>query len=318
VFEWAMRQTSDWRPKYYLALILWSRNDLERARDLLWQCGEKPDFAPFYATRARAVDAVSRERSLADLRRAAELDPREWRFGKLLAERFIEDKAFDQALETATRYFKASPGNYMLGMLHAKSLLLNGRFAEASDALGRLNVLPYEGATEARSLYREAELMVAAEEMKAGRAGAALGRVNAARAWPEHLGAGKPYPEDVDERLEDWLAAQCLAQGQPAQARAVLERLATSGRTKAGAGRLLAALASKAVGRQEEARQALAAWASQQRDARIAGWGRRVFDGERPLWPAGAPSTEEWRVLAEWLRIAPVAPSTGKGAVTQG
>ena len=28
-----------------------------------------------------------------------------------------------------------------------------------------------------------------------------------ARLWPERLGAGKPYPADVDERLEDVLAA---------------------------------------------------------------------------------------------------------------
>ena len=302
VFQWAIDRTQNWRPKYYLALILWSRNELARARDLLSQCGDAPDFAPFYATRAKAFEPVSRERSLADLRRAAELDPREWRFGKLLAERFIEDKAYDQALDTATRYFTASPGNYMLGMLHAKALLLNRRYAEASDALGKLNVLPYEGATEARALYREAELMVAASEMKAGRADAALRRVNAAREWPEHLGAGKQYPEDTDERLEDWLAAQCLAQGQPAEARATLERLATSGRTKPGAGRLLSALASKALGRQPEGEQTLQAWVSQQRDPQVADWGRRVFGGERPAWPAGAPANEEWRVLAEWLK----------------
>jgi tetratricopeptide (TPR) repeat protein len=303
VFEWAMRQTDNWRPKYYLALILWSRNEVPRARDLLSRCADAPDFAPFYAARARAMDQVSREKSLGDLRRAAEIDPREWRFGKLLTERFIEDHAFEQALDTAARYFKASPDNYMLGMLHAKALLLNRRFADASEALGKLNVLPYEGSTEARALYREAELMVSAAEMKGGRADAALRRVTAAREWPEHLGAGKPYAEDVDERLEDWLAAQCLKQGRPAEARALLERLATSGRTKPGAGRLLSALASKSVGRQEEAQRTLEAWTSQQHDARVADWGRRVFNGERPAWPEGAPATEEWRVLAEWFRM---------------
>ncbi|MGE5360036.1 MAG: DUF5107 domain-containing protein [Bacteroidales bacterium] len=302
VFEWAMRQTANWRPKYYLALILWSRNEVARARDLLSQCGDAPDFAPFYAARAKALDTVSREQSLADLRRAAGIDPREWRFGKLLTERFIEDKAFDQALEIATRYFKASPDNYMLGMLHAKTLLLNRRFAEASEALARLNVLPYEGATEARALYREAELMVAAAEMRAGRADAALRRVNAAREWPEHLGAGKPYADDVDERLEDWLAAECTKQAQPSEARTLLERLAMSGQEKPGAGRLLAVLAAKSVGRQD-AGPALEAWASEQHDARVADWGRRVFNGERPAWPAGAPTTEEWRVLAEWTII---------------
>ena len=303
VFEWATRRSDNWRPKYYLALILWSRHEVARARDLLSQCGSTPDFAAFYAGRAKAFEPVARDRALADLRHAAELDPREWRYGKLLTERFIEDKAYGEALDTALRYYGASPGNYMLGMLHAKSLLLNGRYLEASDALAKLNVLPYEGATEGRALYREAELMVAAAEMKAGRADAALRRVAAAREWHEHLGAGKPYPEDVDERLEDWLQAECLGRmGRPADARAALDRLAASGRTKPGAGRLLAALALKSLGRPADAQQTLDAWAAQQRDARVVDWGRRLFTGERAAWPAGAASTDEWRILSAWLQ----------------
>ena len=237
VFEWAMGKSSNWRPRYYLALILWSRNDLARARDLLVSCGNAADFAPFYAARAKALDAVSRDQALADLRRAAELDPKEWRFGKLLTERLIEDKAFGPALDIAQRYFKASPDNYMLGMLHAKSLLLNGRFAEASDALAKLNVLPYEGATEGRALYREAQLMLGAADARAGKWTDAAKRVAAAREWPEHLGAGKPYPENVDERLEDRLQAQCFERlGRLAESRAILDRLGPP--TPAGPGTL--------------------------------------------------------------------------------
>ena len=235
VFEWAMRRTDNWRPKYYLALVLWSRNDVARARDLLASCGTVPDFAPFYAGRAKALEPVSRDRALADLRHAAELDPREWRFGKLLTERFIEDKAFGPALDTATRYFTASPANYMLGMLHAKALLLNQRYAEASDALAKLNVLPYEGATEGRALYREAELMLAAADARAGKWAEAAKRVTAAREWPENLGAGKPYAADVDERLEDRLQAQCLERlGRVAESRAILDRLGPSTPAKPG------------------------------------------------------------------------------------
>ena len=114
----------------------------------------------------------------------------------------------------------------MLGMLHAKSLLLNQRYAEADDALATLNVLPYEGATEGRALYREAQLMLGAADARAGKWAEAAKRVAAAREWPEHLGAGKPYPENVDERLEDWLQAQCLDRlGRAAESRAILDRL---------------------------------------------------------------------------------------------
>jgi hypothetical protein len=210
VFEWAGRQVDSWRPKYYLALVLWSRNETARARDLLERCGSAPDFAPFYAVRAKALDATAHDRSLADLRRASELDPKEWRYGKLLAERHLEDRAYDKALEVASRYYKQSPGSYVLGMLFAKTLLRAGRVADAAAMLARVNVLPYEGSTEGRLLYREAQLLLGAEAFKAGRTAEAARRVAAAREWPENLGAGKPYREDADERLEDWLEAKCL------------------------------------------------------------------------------------------------------------
>jgi hypothetical protein len=300
VFEWAVEKTSNWRPKYYLALVHWSRNDAARARDLLRRCGSTPDFAPFYAARAKAVDPVSRGESLADLRRAAELEPAEWRYGKLLTERFIEDAALDQALATASRYAAAAPANYILGMLHAKALLLNGRFAEASRLLGRLNVLPYEGSTEARSLYRLAELMVGAEEMKAGRPDAALARVNAAREWPEHLGAGKPYPADADERLEDLLGSLCLERlGRPGDARPLAERLAATASTPGG--ELLAALALRRLGRAAESERAAAAWAARQHDPRVAEWGRSLAGGQPQPWPGGVDATDELRILAAWV-----------------
>jgi tetratricopeptide (TPR) repeat protein len=302
VFEWAMTQTPTWRPKYYLALILWSRNETVRARQLLEQCGETADFPPLYAARARAFDPVSRDRALTDLERAAGMDPRSWRYGRLLVERFIEDKDYRASLETATRYHEADPGNYIIGMLHAKSLLLNGRFAEADQALRGLKVLPYEGATEGRGLYREAQLMLAVEHLKAGRAQDALKRVAAAREWPEHLGAGKPYSEDVDERLEDWLEAQALErQGQGPASRIALERLAADG-SRPGPARLLSAVALSRLDRMSDATGALDAWAAATRDPATLAWGRAFFAGQRPapLEPGSAPL--EQRVIAALLR----------------
>ena len=52
--------------------------------------------------------------------------------------------------------------------------------------------------------------MLAVEALKKGDTTGAQREVDAARLWPENLGAGKPYPADVDERLEDFLAAQGL------------------------------------------------------------------------------------------------------------
>jgi tetratricopeptide (TPR) repeat protein len=231
VFEWAMGRTANWRPRYYLALIHWSRGNTTRALDLLNSCGDTPDFAPLFAARAELELPAARDRSLADLAHAAALDPSEWRYGRLLAERAIADGTFEQALAIAAKYAAAAPENSVLGLLHARTLLLTRRFAEAAGLLDRLDVLPHEGATEAHGLYREAQLMVAVQEMKAERFDAALKRIAAAREWPEHLGVGKPYPADTDERLEDYLEAQCLAkQGRSAEADALLAKLAAGGR----------------------------------------------------------------------------------------
>ena len=80
---------------------------------------------------------------------------------------------------------------------------------------------------------------------------AAARRVAAAREWPEHLGAGKPYPEDVDERVEDWMAAQCLERaGKSGEARALFERLAASSKARGAVGGLLSALSLAVLGRQ--------------------------------------------------------------------
>ena len=299
VFRWAASATSNWHPRYYLALLEWSWGNDARARALLDECGMRPDFAPFYAARARAFRATAPDRSLADLKRAALLEPGEWRYGKLLAERFIEDRAYAQALEVASRYAAAAPANYMLGLLHAKTLLLAGQYQATAELLGRLNVLPYEGATDARALYREAHLMLAVGELREGRFETALNRVATARLWPENLGAGKPYPDAVDERLEDWLAAKCLERlGRASEARDLLGRLASAGATRGGTGRLVSALALRQIGRQADAARALAAWSAEQGDTRVAGWGRRVWSGGRVSLPPDAASNEELRILS--------------------
>jgi hypothetical protein len=51
--------------------------------------------------------------------------------------------------------------------------------------------------------------MQAVIEMKSKHYKAALQLITLARVWPTNLGVGKPYQEDIDERLEDWLEYNC-------------------------------------------------------------------------------------------------------------
>jgi hypothetical protein len=93
-------------------------------------------------------------------------------------------------------------------MQYIRALLLNKQYASANAALQKINILPNEGATDGRQLYHEIELMLALQEMQKKNYKKALSYVNAAKQWPESLGVGKPYDNDIDERLDDWLAYQ--------------------------------------------------------------------------------------------------------------
>ena len=95
-------------------------------------------------------------------------------------------------------------------MLYANALLLNKKYSTADAFLTKLNILPFEGATGGRQLYHEAKLMLAVAEIKRKQYKKALQFIAGARSWPTNLGVGKPYQEDIDERLEDWLNYICF------------------------------------------------------------------------------------------------------------
>src|SRR6185295_6717662 len=88
---------------------------------------------------------------------------------------------------------------------YAKTLLLNGKYKESDAVLKNLNVIPFEGATEGRELYREAKLMQAIGELQKKNYSSALKFISESKLWPVNLGVGKPYDEDIDTRLEDWM-----------------------------------------------------------------------------------------------------------------
>ena len=114
----------------------------------------------------------------------------------------------------------------MIGILYAKALLLNKRYKECSDLLSKINILPFEGATIGRELYHEAELMQAIEKIHAKNYTAALTFITDAKKWPQNLGVGKPYPENLDERLEDWMGYLCYEQmGKKKEAQESLQKV---------------------------------------------------------------------------------------------
>jgi hypothetical protein len=296
VFQWAAQQQPAWQPDYFLALIRWNLGELPEARQLLAHWGDQPRFAPFYAARAQ----LSEDGVLRDLQRAAQLDPAQWRYGAMLARYQLKHDDPAASLAIANDYAQRFPANDTLALLRAKSLLLTGQHQAAAEFLSSLHVLPAEGTTEARALFHEAYLLLAIERLQAGGFDDALRLVKTAREWPEQLGSGKPYPADLDERLEDWFTAQCqFALKAPDSARQALDKIVAIPASNKGQaiGELIRALALKQSGQAAEAEQLLNTWQAQAPETDLAKWGAGIFAGQAASLP---PSLKDLdcRVLA--------------------
>lgn len=304
VFRWAISQSEAWQPKYYLALILWSRNDTAEAWKLLERCGHAPSEDTFYAARSALAWQLNRtEQALADLNKAAALDGKQWRYAKALAQYYSrsEDEQFVKAAAVLKRAYEQAPANYQLGLAYAKSLLQRRQFTECDQLMASLSILPYEGAGEGRAIYHETQLMLALAQMQQRDYAGALPFLAKAREWPERLGAGKPYETDVDERVEDWLAAACYEKlGRGAEAKQLWQRLAQSKLQRHGYQSVVAAWALEKLGQRAAAAQLIAAWRKEQPQNLLA-----TACGES--WLAGRPchavSAKDWqhRVFDEWL-----------------
>ncbi len=211
VLEQLLAQQDDWLLKYHLALIYKDRNRAEECIKLLVSCGDNPGFAPFYASRAEILRGKDDSQCEKDLKRALLLD-NQWRYHSLLANFYNNHQQYEKALAIAEAFYRAHPGDFIMSPLYARTLLLNKKYKEADALLTKLNILPNEGATGGHEMYREAKLMQAAQLMQKKNYKAALKFIGEAGLWPENLGVGQPYIEDIDMRLENWMNYLCYNQ----------------------------------------------------------------------------------------------------------
>lgn len=204
--EWAAAHTKSWKPAYYLALLYRQQQQTDKSRKWLQQCGDAPDYAPFYAFRYQI------NQNGADLQKAASLDKGQWRYQQLLAKHYIGQKQYKEALAVTEPFYQQHPQHYVMGLLHAKCLLLNNRFKDADQLLARINIIPFEGAIESRELYRQTKIMQALDAIQAKDYNTARRFITDARKWPENLGVGQPYDSEVNYKLENYLETICTQQ----------------------------------------------------------------------------------------------------------
>lgn len=205
VFRFAIAHTDSWKPKYYYGLLLWSKGRKDEAKELFSRCGET-SFAPFYAAYANLEPAMHDHY----LQKAMTLDANEWRYGKQLIQSYLAENKNNEALQLATNLHEHFPSSDVISFLLSKAYIENKQYEAAYNMLMSKRFLPNEGSTEGRNLYTDATLLHAIELMQENKYGKALEFVEKASLWPENLGVGKPYDEDIDRRIEQFCKALCL------------------------------------------------------------------------------------------------------------
>ena len=208
VFSWAVAaRPADWKPKYYLALILWGKGRLEETRDLFEMC-ENADFAPFYIARGSFFERDDPARAFADYKKAIELDAGSWRARHILAAYQLRRGHKTEALAVARQAAADFPAEVPLRIDLAETLLAVGQPAEAEAVLNTVSALPYEGASDIHGLYVRTHLALGIEAMKKAAWPAAIEALEKSKLYPENLGTGAPF--HPDSRMQDFLIALAL------------------------------------------------------------------------------------------------------------
>ena len=172
--------------------------------------------------------------------------------------------------------------------------------------LRKINILPNEGATNGRVLYRETQLMLAIQALGAKNYQQALGYVTAARQWPENLGVGKPYQQFIDERLENWLAYQAyLKMGNQAMAQQMLSAIISfapineDGVVHNSINDLLTAWALQKTGKDQEGEKLLQQWLQKEPNNAVAKWAMQNYKHKEA--DSNITATGDYQLLRAWM-----------------
>lgn len=277
--EWASGVRPDWKINYYRGLIHWANQDKAKALELFNTCEAVP-YAPFYLSRASLKQGEAR---LADLLKAEQTEV-SWRTGFALINYYTANAQWTEAVETGKKYGKLYPDNYYIGLKQAKALCQTGAYSACISLLSKLQVLPNEGSYAGRAVFREANIYQALESLSHGKSRQALASLNTSKAWPENLGVGKPFDDQIDGRLEDFIEARVYAgQGNTQKAAEMLKKVTAfqPSSTHFQSGNLLSACALQQSGDKAAADRMVEQWSHSYPDNRIVEWCTAIYQGEQ-------------------------------------
>ena len=223
VLDHFMQSHDNWKLKYYTALICWKKDLVEKARNLFQECGDRPDYAPFYLAKAKLFEDNTEIKRTA-LQKASSLDKDNWRVNLALVEQYLEEGKFEPSAELARKTLDDYPERSILGINYAYALLNLGEYKNCLGFLESYELIPFEGAVRGRVIYHEAALRAALDELQGKDYKNAVKYAEKASLWPRNLGAGRPY--NPDERLENFIIAHSYDRlGRKSQAKTYYARV---------------------------------------------------------------------------------------------
>ncbi len=263
VFRWAAAQNSSWKIRYYLSLILFHLDRDKEAKILFLDCGQEPDFAPFYLTRGKLFSGErSPDKVLDDYRKAAVLEQGDWRAVHLQTDYLLSLDRNTEALQISGEFYRQNPEYYVLAMDYARSLLRTDRYEDCLTVLQEATVLPYEGAGEGHDVFRQANILLSVQYLASGEYKKAAVQAEKAKEWPENLGVGRPF--DSDERLENFILARAFEkEGDRGKARKLYQNIVEYTGKKLLAwdtNHIFGVMAFKGLGKDQEAQSFLDSW----------------------------------------------------------
>ena len=302
---WAQEQQDDWKLGYYLGLVYWAVGRTEEAAAQFTACGDRSDYPPFYLARADLLKEVNNTDEAQDLNRALALDKGQWRTWHQLLDYYDRHEQREQEHSTAEQAYRRFPDSYVIGMDYAQALFHREQYEEAAQVLRSLQILPYEGASEGRTVFEQVYLRWALQQIQQQQYTPAIELLKMSLDWPENLGVGKPY--DPDTRAQNYLLAYCYQQlGKPRQAEKYWQQVAEFGpeqsKNEYTPYDLLTILSLRQRGKSDQAAQRLDALKSQT-DNPTAAWVTAYATGQYDLAPtADLKQSEQFESLRQLLQ----------------
>jgi tetratricopeptide (TPR) repeat protein len=207
VFRWAQNKNPDnWKTKYYLGLLYWSKGRKEEATDLFADCRQIPDFAPFYVARGNLYKETNIEKTRADFEHALAVESENSKYWHNLARFFYEQSMNERSLALCQQATERFPDDTAIKVDLAFALADANCWQQSLAILEKVEFLPAEGGG-IHKLFVRCQLHLALENMEKGDYAKAIQCIEKSKEYPENLGRGRPFEPNF--KVQEYLIAIC-------------------------------------------------------------------------------------------------------------